>query len=194
LRDKVRPASSQEDGTDAAVVCGRHHGAAPVLRSVVVKPVGYRSSYKEAVLGANIHRHKPRIDEEGFQEVKEKYWWRKGRRPVHSRLGPKVNAPGGRIPVRERLGERPFPEARTGGFLQLLKTKAAGKCFRCLAADHTIAVCRDPPRCILCSRSGHKARFCRSAAAGRWRAAPSASKEQEVHPAREMSGQPAGVW
>ena len=29
LRDKVRPASSQEDGTDAAVVCGRHHGAAP---------------------------------------------------------------------------------------------------------------------------------------------------------------------
>ncbi|CAL4966005.1 unnamed protein product [Urochloa decumbens] len=35
-----------------------------------------------------------------------------------------------------------------------------GRCYNCLASDHRIAVCRDPPKCILCSRSGHKARLC----------------------------------
>jgi hypothetical protein len=30
-----------------------------------------------------------------------------------------------------------------------------GRCFRCLASDHKVAVCRDPPKCFYCSRSGH---------------------------------------
>lgn len=46
--------------------------------------------------------------------------------------------------------------------LQLLRTKASGRCFNCFARDHRIAQCRDPPRCVLCSRSGHKAKLCPS--------------------------------
>lgn len=36
----------------------------------------------------------------------------------------------------------------------------AGKCFRYLGADHFASACRDHIRCILCSRTGHKAFQC----------------------------------
>ncbi|CAO2206344.1 unnamed protein product [Urochloa humidicola] len=46
-------------------------------------------------------------------------------------------------------------------FLVLVKAKAgARRCFNCFALDHRISQCRDPPKCLHCSRSGHKARFC----------------------------------
>ncbi|CAL4919180.1 unnamed protein product [Urochloa decumbens] len=45
-------------------------------------------------------------------------------------------------------------------WLEALKTKAGRNCYNCLSAGHRIADCRDPPRCILCSRFGHKARYC----------------------------------
>ncbi|RLN19787.1 hypothetical protein C2845_PM02G43310 [Panicum miliaceum] len=35
-----------------------------------------------------------------------------------------------------------------------------GRCFRCLARDHKVAVCRDPPKCFYCSRSGHLYKTC----------------------------------
>lgn len=47
-------------------------------------------------------------------------------------------------------------------WLQLLKEKASNHCFNCFAPDHRIGACRDPSQCILCLRSGHKARHCRS--------------------------------
>nr|CAD1842907.1 unnamed protein product [Ananas comosus var. bracteatus] len=36
------------------------------------------------------------------------------------------------------------------------------RCFRCLARDHVVAVCRDPLRCRRCRRTGHRAKFCNS--------------------------------
>lgn len=45
-----------------------------------------------------------------------------------------------------------------GGWLETLKAKAGKRCYNCLSAGHRIADCRDPPRCLLCSRFGHKAR------------------------------------
>jgi hypothetical protein len=35
-----------------------------------------------------------------------------------------------------------------------------GKCFRCLASDHKVAHCHDPPRCLNYLGSGHLARHC----------------------------------
>ncbi|RLN09613.1 PHD finger protein [Panicum miliaceum] len=35
-----------------------------------------------------------------------------------------------------------------------------GRCFWCLASDHKIAQCRDPPKCFECRRSRHLARWC----------------------------------
>ena len=53
-----------------------------------------------------------------------------------------------------------------------------GSVFKCFARDHRIAQCRDPPRCLLCSKSGHKARFCLAASGAgsvEWRPAVKAS-------------------
>ncbi len=43
------------------------------------------------------------------------------------------------------------------------KLRQAGKCFKCLAADHCVADYRDPMRCITCERLGHRARHCKGA-------------------------------
>ncbi|RLM93520.1 hypothetical protein C2845_PM08G08550 [Panicum miliaceum] len=53
-------------------------------------------------------------------------------------------------------------QAHQPDLLQLLWKKASGRCFNCFARDHRIAQCRDPPRCILRSGSGHKAKLCPS--------------------------------
>ncbi len=34
------------------------------------------------------------------------------------------------------------------------------RCFRCLSTDHLIRDCRDPLRCALCLRTGHRAKHC----------------------------------
>lgn len=70
-------------------------------------------------------------------------------------------------PVHDRLGEKVSSEQSSingYGYSQLMKARAVGKCYNCFASDHCIAFCRDPPRCILCSRSGHKARSCPNSA------------------------------
>ncbi|KAG2624172.1 hypothetical protein PVAP13_3KG109800 [Panicum virgatum] len=195
-RQDSRPASEVRvvEGTS------RHQGAPQVLRSIVVKPPSYRDvvagkgsyrSREDNAVGsygrrfmASTHRSRPRIDEDGYEEVRGRYWWRKERRPVHSRLGPRA-----RIPVKERLGPRVQVESKTSDYLQLLRVKAAGRCFRCLAPDHVIADCRDPPRCILCTKSGHKARYCRSPAAGRWRGEERAAREVAGGGLRAGAGQ-----
>ncbi|CAL4926573.1 unnamed protein product [Urochloa decumbens] len=49
-----------------------------------------------------------------------------------------------------------------GGWLRTLRAKAGKGCFNCLSSGHFIADCRDPPRCLLCFRFGHKAGRCPS--------------------------------
>ncbi|CAL4913002.1 unnamed protein product [Urochloa decumbens] len=46
------------------------------------------------------------------------------------------------------------------GWLETLKAKAGRRCYNCLSGGHFIAACRDPPRCLLCFRFGHKAARC----------------------------------
>lgn len=80
---------------------------------------------------------------------------RKDQSSVWGRLGPQAAT------VHDRLGERVPPgQGDINGYLQLLKARTVGRWYNCFASDHRIALCRDPPRCILCSRSGHKARSC----------------------------------
>ncbi|CAN6253600.1 unnamed protein product [Urochloa humidicola] len=69
----------------------------------------------------------------------------------------------------------PHPPATPGSYLKALLTPApppktltrAPKpilsqtgCFRCLAPDHKVRDCRDPPRCRNCRGSGHRVRTC----------------------------------
>jgi len=152
---------SSEDGIDEAAGFPveketQEDGVKRLLRSVVVKPTAYHVSYKDAFAG--VRTFKPRFNAstagEGGWSVerrsqrgnKPNVWARLGGRSqsIHERLGRKVSS------FKERLDHHP-PK---GSLLQLLKAKAANRCFNCFARDHRIAQCRDPPRCIRCSRSG----------------------------------------
>ncbi|CAN6164517.1 unnamed protein product [Urochloa humidicola] len=66
-----------------------------------------------------------------------------------------------RVPVHQRLGPR-TTAASIPDLASIFKQRAAGRCFNCLASDHKIHQCRDPPKCILCLRFGHRARYCPS--------------------------------
>ncbi|CAO2203873.1 unnamed protein product [Urochloa humidicola] len=113
-------------------------------------------SFKDVLVGAKTF--KPRFD-----NTKKPEEWTENtarRRPaapstVWARLGPMQRG------IHDRLGERGVQKTHNiNGVLPLLKARAVGRCFNCFASDHRIAQCRDPPRCVLCSRSGHKARSC----------------------------------
>ncbi|CAL4887507.1 unnamed protein product [Urochloa decumbens] len=69
----------------------------------------------------------------------------------------------------------PHPPAFPGSYLKALLTPARPQktlirspkpiltqtgCFRCLASDHKVRDCRDPPRCRNCRNSGHRVRTC----------------------------------
>ena len=139
------------------------------IRSVVVRPATHRVSYKEALLRGRAFKtaNNQRRSSHGrfeWQEVGSRkkgsnagasVWSRlgAGQQSVFDRLGKKVTSIFDKLGPRTPMGEN---------WLDILKTKVAGRCFNCFARDHRIAECRDPPKCILCSRSGHKARFCRA--------------------------------
>ncbi|CAO2142374.1 unnamed protein product [Urochloa humidicola] len=107
---------------------------------------------QDALVGAKTF--KPRFDALLRLEEWRVNSARRAKRPsVWARLGSK------QMGIHERPGGQ---VVNHNGFLELLRTKAVGRCFNCLARDHRIVECRDPPRCVLCSRSGHKARFCPS--------------------------------
>ncbi|KAF8705744.1 hypothetical protein HU200_030946 [Digitaria exilis] len=55
---------------------------------------------------------------------------------------------------------RPHAGDTPGDKLPAYKEAFVGRCFRCLASDHRLSQCRDPPRCLACRRSGHFARDC----------------------------------
>lgn len=78
-----------------------------------------------------------------WQEVKPRFWWRQGRAPLPATASRRPTT--GVIPAW-----RPFNPA------------TLGRCLRCLAQDHKIADCRDPPRCYICKRSGHISSGCPS--------------------------------
>jgi hypothetical protein len=51
----------------------------------------------------------------------------------------------------------PQPKTETSRSATLHKEiSIANHCFRCLASDHLVRDCRDPIRCILCRRLGHR--------------------------------------
>ncbi len=50
--------------------------------------------------------------------------------------------------------------SRSAPSAAFLRARQEGRCFRCLASDHHRSDCRDPPKCLLCSRFGHFARRC----------------------------------
>ncbi|CAL4951887.1 unnamed protein product [Urochloa decumbens] len=152
-------AGSDEEGVDLQKKKKDLRGKAPAqeLREVTgrseLRPC---ASYKEALVGTRTF--KPRFDTsrrpEEWNDNSSRL--RSARLSVWGRLGPRPRSVHDQLGVRTQLGQ----QQDTNGFLQILKAKAVGRCFNCLARDHRIASCRDPPRCILCSRSGHKAKYC----------------------------------
>ena len=151
------------------------------LRSVVVKPAGHRVTYKDALTG--VRTFKPRFNaatatgKDGWSVQRRKQsdarpmvWDRLGARAaigIHDHARERVSA-------KERLGPQ---NTKDSSLLQLLRVKAEHRCFKCLVRDHRIAQCRDPPRCILCSKSGHKARLCKTYSGVPARAVPRAGAE-----------------
>jgi hypothetical protein len=78
-----------------------------------------------------------RAKDDGWTEVKPKYWWRK----IHGNLGKslqQIDATGAR----------------------LFKSKLQGKCFNCLSPNHYAFRCSAATRCWLCLHTGHRARLC----------------------------------
>lgn len=142
--------------------------AAPTLASRIrSKEVKAKGSYRDALV-------KPRTFKPRFPAVSshQEGWLQEERRrsapgsrrgSVWERLGAGRSKPS----IHQWLGPRGSSgevlKQGGGHLLALLKAKAgARRCFNCFALDHRISQCRDPPRCILCSRFGHKARFCPS--------------------------------
>ncbi|TVU04910.1 hypothetical protein EJB05_48054, partial [Eragrostis curvula] len=84
-----------------------------------------------------------------WQVVKPRHWWRK-------RSAPSSDGELLRGVARPHNGHGRAPPA--SGYKKLM----LGRCFRCLAKDHRVAQCRDPPRCLACWNSGHFARQCKN--------------------------------
>ncbi|KAM0844717.1 hypothetical protein ACQ4PT_056849 [Festuca glaucescens] len=82
-----------------------------------------------------------------WEVQRKRWWWRKERRAGAMASQGSINAGGVRAVGGQQLKD-------------LLKKKAAGRCFKCLARDHRVSKCRDPPTCLLCEQPGHKARWC----------------------------------
>jgi hypothetical protein len=56
-----------------------------------------------------------------------------------------------------RIGQRATEQLRQHGsrsWADTFKKKTTDHCFRCLASDHRVVVCRDLARCILCLKTG----------------------------------------
>lgn len=125
---------------------------------------------------------KPRFPKDSSHQLGDQVWlqedsWkasRHGTASVWGRLRARRSSIHDRLgPSRQQFG---VGMQQSGGhLLSLLKAKAGvRRCFNCLASDHRISQCRDPPTCILCSRSGHKARFCPRASIHQLRPTPDA--------------------
>ncbi|CAL4928830.1 unnamed protein product [Urochloa decumbens] len=126
-----------------------------------------RPSYRDALVRPRTFR--PRFP--AASSAQDKQIWlheerRNTRRGARSgdtvSRGRRLESKGGAPSVLDRLGAD-FSTHQPGEshLLTLLKAKAGiWRCFNCLASDHRISQCRDPPKCLICSRSGHKARIC----------------------------------
>ncbi|TVT97472.1 hypothetical protein EJB05_57294, partial [Eragrostis curvula] len=82
-------------------------------------------------------------DSREWQRVKPKHWWRKRAFPSSS-------------PELRRSHGAPMAPPRPAAYKEIFQ----GRCFRCLAKDHRLVHCREPPRCISCLGSGHFVRHC----------------------------------
>ncbi len=52
------------------------------------------------------------------------------------------------------------PTAKLRARRAWLDFRKSGRCYRCLALDHSVAECRDPVRCLACRKVGHRASQC----------------------------------
>ncbi|CAN6304928.1 unnamed protein product [Urochloa humidicola] len=105
----------------------------------------------------------------GWTRVQGRQWRKKFDKPASypprhttaSRLPP--TAKHNIYPPTAKQHSRRPPTASTTAARAIFHLKTQGRCFKCLARDHRSNVCRDPFRCLLCFRSGHKQSRCPSA-------------------------------
>jgi hypothetical protein len=95
-----------------------------------------------------------------WQTVRKRYWWREERRKTCT------------VPRRERSAARS----------QIFEEKTFGHCFNCLARDHRVAQCRDPPRRWKCKASSHISSRCKSKASSSPGPAASAQPQLKYRP------------
>ncbi|CAL4936175.1 unnamed protein product [Urochloa decumbens] len=138
-------------------------------------PVARRVSYKDALLKPRTFR--PRFPPVSSHHGKE-VWLQEERRGA--RRGTEAGAPSFREGNTATGQHSVEPRKEDSHYLVLLKKKAGDqRCFNCFASGHRISQCRDPPKCLVCSRFGHKARYCprrrAPSAAAAASAAPSAA-------------------
>ncbi|CAO2039669.1 unnamed protein product [Urochloa humidicola] len=141
-------------GSPIRPLCSLRSAAGPSeapskLKSVLVVPSSPRCSPEPHHTRPD-HRGKPpprRDSSPPWQPAKSK-------RRLQSRSFPSSSTPSRRSPSLQlaKDGHRSTPSS--------YKEALRGRCFRCLAKDHRLAQCRDPPRCLLCRASGHLARRC----------------------------------
>jgi hypothetical protein len=77
-------------------------------------------------------------NEQGWNIVRKPKWWRRDRK----RLGT-MQSSSTHLPSQEK-------------FRNLLQ----GRCFNCLAFDHSIEACRDPTKCWYCKKTDHVSSTC----------------------------------
>ncbi|CAN6198765.1 unnamed protein product [Urochloa humidicola] len=119
------------------------------LKSILVVPSSPQSP-------ASHHQSRP--DRRGTPPVRRDLsppWEEaKSKRLRHKKSFPSSSSTSMRTPQRQPAGDGlRHTQPR-------YKEAFRGKCFRCLASDHRLAQCRDPPRCLSCRCSGHFARRC----------------------------------
>ncbi|CAN6374364.1 unnamed protein product [Urochloa humidicola] len=145
-------------GTGTARACGPAAGD-PGTSHRGAKPL----SYRDAVMRPRTF--KPRFPRESSHQEKQAWLhelsWKEQRGAAIS-VWERLGATELRVPsILERLSVGHSNHSDGSHLLALLRAKAGDRrCFNCFASDHRISQCRDPPRCLTCSRSGHKARDC----------------------------------
>ncbi|XBH76742.1 hypothetical protein VPH35_103332 [Triticum aestivum] len=108
--------------------------------ALMSRPIPSRPS-SPAAPGAHSSAATP---EEGWTLVRPPYWWR-------------ALAPNNRHSKRKSSPSYPPPPSRRSFVKHHRRT-----CHRCLEKGHCKAQCRDPYKCLICKRSGHRAWECHS--------------------------------
>lgn len=133
--------------------------ARPTLKSTITVPSPQRDAYRRAYeLERTGSPHPMRTTpskafkpvEPGWNTVCPRRWWRTNEHSRH------------RLDSRRQDGTDRTAGRRVSLSLEEFKARTRGRYFVCLVRDHRASVCRDPPRCFACNRTGKRARHCKS--------------------------------